>query len=75
MRTTSKPVPAVWSVGQARIMQKSYFGRVECRVGGDSSSGSALTKTLAPSPGRDRVALIRDSAEIRCMSLIMKVER
>ena len=53
------PISAVWSVGQARLMRKSYFGRVECRVGGDSSSGGALTKTMAPSPRYDRVALIR----------------
>ena len=65
----------MWSVGQARIMRKSYFNRVKCQVGGDTSLGGALTKTLAPSPGCDRVALIRDFAEIQCKSLIMKVKR
>ena len=40
-----------------RELAKSYFGHVECQVSGDLSSDSALTKTLAPLPGRDRVAL------------------
>ena len=38
---------------------EAYLSRVECWVGGDTSPSGALTKTLAPSPRCDRVALIR----------------